>query len=472
MIAVIFNNLFLIIALSIMLMYLFLGVISLVDLLEYKRGHRHTDFNALLSSPLAPGITVIAPAYNEGKTIVENIKGLFSIHYNNYEIVVVNDGSGDDTLEQVIRAFDLEQVTQDPYSSIETQPIRGVYKSTNRAYPFLTVIDKENGGKADALNAGINISRNPYFVVIDVDSVIVPDALLKLAKPFLSYVNLKVVATGGVVRVANSCKVENGQVVQVNMPKKLLVRFQIVEYLRAFLMGRMAWSRLNGLLIVSGALGMFDKEVVVQCGGYNPETVGEDMELVVRMRRYLYEQGIKHRVVYVPDPLCWTEVPDNVKSLQRQRNRWTRGNMDTLRIHRKLFFNPKYGRLGMLGYPFWFFCEWMAPLVEAAGYFFMLYLIVMSFVNLPIFLFLLAFVYLFSVSFSFYAILFDEFTFRRYHRLVHLRQLLLVPFLEPLIYHPMNVYFAIRGNISFWRGDKRWGTQERAGFDASEKPQV
>lgn len=465
MIDFIFNNLFLAIALLIMLIYLLLGVISLVELLEYKRGHRDADFNAMLSSPLAPGITVIAPAYNESKTIIENIKGLFSIHYNNYEIVVVNDGSRDDTLEKVIKEFSLEKVEEELYSTIPTQPVRGVYKSKNKAYSFLTVVDKQNGGKADALNAGINVSRNPYFVSIDVDSVIVPDALLKLAKPFLSYTTKRVVATGGVIRVANSCKIENGQVMQVNVPDKFWARFQIIEYLRSFLMGRMAWSKLNGLLIVSGALGMFDKEVVVQCGGYNSNTVGEDMELTVRVRRYLYEQGIKHRVVYVPDPLCWTEVPDNLKSLQRQRNRWTRGNMDTLLIHRKLFFNPRYGRLGMLGYPFWFFFEWMAPLLEGFGYIFMIYLIVVSAINLHVFLFLLAFVYLFSVSFSFYAVLFDEFTFHRYHRFEHLRRLFLIPFLEPLIYHPLNVYFAIRGNISFFRGNRQWGSMDHKGFD-------
>ena len=340
-----------------------------------------------------------------------------------------------------------------------------MYRSSNRAYSFLTVIDKENGGKADALNAGINISQYPYFISIDVDCVIVPDALLRLVKPFLGYSSKKVVATGGVIRIANSCKIENGQIMQVNVPEKLLGRFQVIEYLRSFLMGRMAWSKLNGLLLISGALGMFDKEVVIQCGGYNSHTVGEDMELVVRMRRYLYEHGIKHKVEYIPDPLCWTEVPTSLKGLQRQRNRWTRGNIDTLLIHRKLFFNPKYGRLGMLGHPFWFFFEWLAPLVETAGFIFMIFLILMGMVNWPLFWFLLIFVYLFSVSFSFYAVLFDEFTFHRYHRFAHLRRLFIIPFIEPIIYHPLNVYWAIRGNIAFLRGDRRWGQHDRKGFE-------
>ena len=208
MIDFIFNNLFLGIAMLITLLYLLLGVISMFQLIEYKRAHQNTDYSALLSSPLAPGISVIAPAFNESQTIVENIKALFKLQYNNYEIIVVNDGSSDDTLEKVIREFSLEKVEYELFSAILTQPVRGVYKSQNSAYSFLMVVDKENGGKADALNAGINISRNPYFVSIDVDCVIVPDALLKLTKPFLSYSHRKMVATGGVIRIANSCKIE------------------------------------------------------------------------------------------------------------------------------------------------------------------------------------------------------------------------------------------------------------------------
>lgn len=463
-----FNNLFLIIAALIMAIYLFLGVISMFQLIDYKRANRYADFSAILSSPLAPGITVIAPAYNESKTIVDNIKALFTIQYNNYEIILINDGSTDDTLDKIIREFDLVEAEYIAYAALPTQPVKGIYKSRNQAYSYLTVVDKQNGGKADALNAGINVSHFPYFVAIDVDCILVPDALQKLVKPFLSHTDNKTIATGGVIRIANSCKIENGQVVQVNVPNEYIARFQAIEYLRAFLMGRMAWSKLNGLLIVSGALGMFDKDIVVQCGGYNVNTVGEDMELVVRMRRFLYEQKIKHRVEYIPDPLCWTEVPTSINALSRQRNRWTRGNMDTLLMHRKLFLNPKYGKMGLLGYPFWLFFEWLAPLLEAFGYLLLVYLIAVGTINWPIFIFMLVFVYLFSVSFSFYAVLFDEFTFHRYHRFEHLRKLFVIPFIEPLIYHPLNVFFAIKGNISFFKGDKGWGQQTRKGFNSKQ----
>lgn len=192
------------------------------------------------------------------------------------------------------------------------------------------------------------------ILCIDVDCIVQEDALLKLAKPYLEE-KYQVIATGGVVRIANSCKVEDGKLVEVNMPKNLWPRFQVLEYIRAFLMGRMAWSRLNGLLIISGAMGLFDKNIVIKVGGYDDSTVGEDMELVVRMRRYMYEQDRRFKVVYIPDPLCWTEAPGDLQILGRQRNRWTRGTIETLWMHKDLFFNPRYGILGMLSYPYWFF---------------------------------------------------------------------------------------------------------------------
>jgi len=445
--------------------YLSLALISAYQLLYYKRANSAVNYNMLLSSPNAPSISILAPAYNESKTIIDNIKALLSIHYNNYEVIIINDGSDDDSLEKIIKEYELQKVEYAINYKIPTKEIRDIYRSTNRAYRFLTVIDKFNGGKADSLNAGLNISQNDLFVAIDVDSVIEPDALLKMAKPFMETNKERVIATGGAIRIANSCQIENGHIVNIEVPKNLLARFQVVEYTRAFLMGRIAWSRLNGLLLISGALGLFDKSIAIACGGYNHNTVGEDMELVVRMRRYMYDQKIKHRVVYIPDPLCWTEVPSNLVTLSRQRNRWTRGLMDSLFIHRKMFFNPKYQSLGMLGYPFWFFFEWMAPVIEVLGLAYMVYLIFIGAVNWPFFVFLFVFVYLFSVAFSSYAILYEEFTFHKYTKVTHILKLLGIIFLEPLSYHFFNVYCSIRGNISFLQGNKSWGAHERKGFD-------
>ncbi len=232
---------------------------------------------------------------------------------------------------------------------------------TIRHLKKLTVVDKENGGKADALNFGLNISDSEYVACIDVDCLLLEDALQKMIKPFLEATDYKVIATGGVIRIANSCTIKDGKLIDVNLPKKMLVKAQILEYLRSFLLGRMAWSRLNGLLVISGAFGLFDKKIAIEVGGYNTNTVGEDMELIVRMRRVMEEQKRKYKVAYIPDPLCWTEAPDNYKIFVSQRNRWTRGTIETLRMHRKVGFNPKYRSLGLMSYPYWLIFEGLAP---------------------------------------------------------------------------------------------------------------
>lgn len=466
---VIFDYFILIFTLAVVVSYSMLGFISAYKLIHYKKTNKGVNYNILHSSPYAPGISILAPAYNESKTIIDNINALLSIHYGKFEVIIINDGSSDDTMEKIIREYQLKKVDYVITDRIPTQEVKGVYKSSNKAYHLLSVIDKVNGGKADALNAGVNFSDHNYFVAIDVDSVIEPDALLKLTKPFLQAEGKRVIAVGSAIRIANSCKTQNGQIVEVSVPKNLWACFQVIEYTRAFLMGRIAWSKMNGLLLISGALGMFDKDIVVKCGGYRCDTVGEDMELVVKMRRYAYENKIKHIVEYIPDPLCWTEVPSKLKILGRQRNRWTRGIMDSLRFHRKMLLNPHYGFVGMVSYPYWLFLEWLAILLEFAGIVYFVYLIYYEAVNWVFFAILLAFVYTFSVAFSSFAILFEEFTFHRYKKISDVLKLFLISIIEPFIYHPLTVYWAIRGNISYMTGDKNWGRMERSGFDKKIK---
>lgn len=427
------------------------------------------DYSILLSSPFAPGISVLAPAFNESKTIIDNIKALLAIQYSNFEVIIINDGSKDDSLEKVIREYELEKVDYVVNYRISTKPVRGIYRSRNRAYHFLTVIDKENGGKADSLNAGINISRHDLFVAIDVDSVIIPDALPKLVKPFLQTEHERVIATGGAVRVANSCHLENGHLIKIEVPKNIWAQFQVVEYARAFLIGRIAWSKVNGLMLISGALGLFDKDIVIKCGGYNHNTVGEDMELVVRMRKYAYEHKIPHRVEYIPDPLCWTEVPSSLKILKRQRNRWTRGNMDTLYFHKDIFLNKKYGIMGLVSYPYYLLFEWLTPILEAIGLFYIVYMIIIGQINWPFLGLMSAFVYLFSVALTCNALLFEEITFHRYDKMRQILHLFIIPLLEPFIFHPLTVYWAIQGNISYLKGEKGWGNMERTGFAPAQK---
>jgi poly-beta-1,6-N-acetyl-D-glucosamine synthase len=457
------NVLILVYAVSIAAFYIFLALLSAWEMRRYMNKNYFVDYKYILSSPLAPGISLIAPAYNEGLTIIDNVKSLMSIMYNNFEVIIINDGSKDDTLQKMITAFDLVQVSFDLQYTLTTKKVRGVYKSRNRAFRKLTVVDKENGGKADALNVGLNVSRKELVACIDVDCIIEPDALLKMVKPFLEE-SREVIASGGVVRIANSCVVEEGRLVEVRLPEILIARFQVLEYIRAFLLGRMAWSRLNGLLLISGAFGLFKRDIAIKAGGYDHKTVGEDMELVVRMRTYMHEQNLPYKVSYIPDPLCWTEAPANYKILGRQRNRWARGTFETLKIHRRVFMNPKYGIMGMLSYPFWTFYEWLAPFVESIGLVYFLLLVILGKVNWPFFLALLAAVYCFAFFISMFALLAEENSFFKYTQKRDISKMILTALIEPFWFHPRVVWWALKGNFDLIKGKKTWGEMTRQGF--------
>lgn len=448
--------------------YLLLGIHSALALRKYLRKNSYVNYNTLVLSPLSPKITIIAPAYNESKTIIDNVRTLLSLYYNNFEVVIVNDGSTDNTFEKIRESYDLVRVNYYFDYRIPCERIRGVYKSKDPAYNRLTVIDKNNGGKADSLNAGINISRSNLIVTIDADSIIEADSILKLVKPFLEEKDKKVIGTGGVIRIVNSCDVERGHIRQIELPRKFLPRLQVLDYTRAFLLGRMAWSHLDGLMLISGAMGMFDRETVIRAGGYNTKTVGEDMELVLRMRRYMAEHDENYEVTYIPDPLCWTEVPSDLKSMRKQRTRWTRGLIESLWSHRKMMFNRRYGRLGLLGYPYWLLFEWAAPLIAFAGFVYTIFLVITGSLNLPFFILLFIFVYTFAVSLSTWAILFEEITFHKYRRKRDVLRLLGTAMLEPFFY-PVHTYFAVRGNLQVLRGKKGWGKAERSGFQDKKK---
>ncbi|MBS0009915.1 MAG: glycosyltransferase family 2 protein [Bacteroidales bacterium] len=459
-----FTYIIFILTLCIMGSYLLLGIFSALSLRKYLRKNSYVNYNSLVSSPLSPRVSVIAPAYNESRNIIDNVRTLLSLYYNNFEIIIVNDGSIDDTFNKIKEAYRLVKVNYYFDYRIPCERIRGVYRSEDPSYNRLTVIDKNNGGKADSLNAGVNISRSPYVVSIDADSIIEFDSILKLMKPFLEIKDHKVIGTGGVIRIVNSCDVEKGHIRRIHIPEKILPRLQVLEYTRAFLLGRMAWSHLDGLMLISGAMGMFDKETLIGAGGYSIKTVGEDMELVLRMRRHMADQDKKYEVTYIPDPLCWTEVPSDLKSLKRQRTRWTRGLVESLSTHKKMLWNRKYGRLGMLGYPYWVFFEWLAPLVALAGISYTIILAILGMINWPFFLLLFTFIYTFALSLSTWSVLFEEITFHKYERRRDVLRLLAAAFLEPFFY-PVHTVFALIGNIEFLRGKEGWGGAERRGFE-------
>jgi cellulose synthase/poly-beta-1,6-N-acetylglucosamine synthase-like glycosyltransferase len=444
--------------------YIFIAFFSTAEIRKYLRVNRFSDFRIPAASEHLPGISIVAPAYNEAANIVENVRSMLSIHYNAVELIIVNDGSKDDSLQRLITAYDLYKSNIFINEQIPTKKIKGIYKSNNPVFRKLLVVDKENGGKADALNVGINVSSYEYFVCLDVDCVLEQDALLKMIKPFLEETKVRVIASGGVVRIANDCKIENGRLVEVRLPKRFLPRMQTLEYIRSFLLGRMAWSRMNGLLLISGAFGAFDKEIVIKCGGYSTDTVGEDMELIVRMRRYMEENKLPCKVTYIPEPLCWTEAPVTYKILGRQRNRWTRGTIETLRTHRKMFFNPKYRVLGMLSYPYWLFFEQLASPIEFFGIIAFIIFAFLGMISWSLFFVLLACVFLFGFLFSVFSILMEVQTYNQYKSEKDNFKLIGTALLEPFIFHPFVVWSAIQGHIDYFRKKNSWGEMTRQGL--------
>ena len=450
--------------------YLSIGLLSVIEIKDYLRKNYFTDFRVLATSNYLPGISILAPAYNEGANIVENVRSMLSIHYNKLELIIINDGSKDDSMSRLKEAYDLYQVDILINEHIPTKKIRGIYKSRNPVFHRLIVVDKDNGGKSDALNVGVNTAKYDYLVCIDVDCVLEQDALLKMVKPFLESNKTRVIASGGVIRIANDCAIQNGKLIKVNLPRQFLPRVQIIEYIRAFLLGRMAWSRLNGLLLISGAFGAFDKEIVIKCGGYDTKTVGEDMELIVRMRRYMEENNLPYRVTFIPDPLCWTEAPSDYKILGRQRNRWTRGTIETLCRHKIMFFNAKYGRLGLLSYPYWFFFEFLAPIVEFVGMCIFIIFCFMGIVNWQTFFILLGAILLLGFLYSVFAIFMEVLTYNQYKNKHDKLKLVITAFLEPLLFHPFIVWSAIRGNIDYLRKKHSWGEMTRQGLGSSSQP--
>ncbi|NQZ78924.1 MAG: glycosyltransferase family 2 protein, partial [Ekhidna sp.] len=378
---------------------------------RYKIRHsRKLDgYQQLSNSPLSYGISIIAPAYNESATIIDNARSLLSLEYRTYEVIIVNDGSKDDSITKLRREFNLEKVKLKRCAQLKTKPIKGIYRSKLAVYDKLVVIDKENGGKSDALNVGLMYAKYRIVGCMDVDSILTHDALQKLVKPFL--VDKTVISTGSSIRIANNCKIENGHLRKVVLPKNLFEGFQVLEYLRAFLLGRMSLSGINGLLLVSGASGLFLKRLALKVGGYRTDIVGEDIELIIRMRRYCYENKLKHKVKYIPDPVCWTEAPSDTQTLQKQRNRWSRGSIEALWIHRKIFLNPRFGVIGMYSLPYWLLYEILQPVSIAFGLLFIVGLSLSGLFDLDRFIAMMVLMYSFSIFISTATILLEEITY-------------------------------------------------------------
>jgi cellulose synthase/poly-beta-1,6-N-acetylglucosamine synthase-like glycosyltransferase len=448
------------------LTYTVLLAISVREIINHMRHDRFSNYRLVVQSELTPPVSILAPAFNEEATVIQSVKSLLKLAYGKYEVVVINDGSKDNTLVQLISQFEMYRSRQVYNPRIEAKPVRGIYKSRLPEYKNLVVVDKENGGKADALNVGINVGRYEYVCCIDADSILEDDALQKVMKSFLE--DDRVIAVGGIVRIANGCDVINGRVVKVGLSNRLIPIFQVIEYFRAFLSGRMSWQAVNGLLIISGAFGLFKRSSVLEVGGYKHDTVGEDMELIVRLHRFKREKRQRYRIVFVPDPVCWTEAPDTVKVLARQRNRWHRGLLDTMLIHRKMFLNPQYGVIGMAAMPYFVFVELLGPVIEFFGYIAMVVLLIMGSLNLQLGLLFFIVALFYGVMYSVGAVLLEELSFQRYPNPRDLAMLLSFGVLENFGYRQLTAWWRVKGIWDYFRGKNAWGSMQRKGFSTSK----
>jgi cellulose synthase/poly-beta-1,6-N-acetylglucosamine synthase-like glycosyltransferase len=442
-------------------LYLFLTGLAWREMAHEMRRRRYLGLDEVFASPLTPGISVLVPAFNEEAVIVESVRSLLALRYPRHEVIVVNDGSADDTLAVLTTAFDLVPVRKALRSGIDTAPVRAAYVA--RGNHALVVVDKENGGRSDALNAGLNAARYPYVCVIDADSLLEEDALLKVAKPILDEPGL-VAATGGTIRIANDCRVDHGRVVEVRLPRSRLATIQVIEYLRAFLVGRAGWSDLNALAIISGAFGLFHRSLVEEVGGYWTQTVGEDFELTLRLHRHLRDRGQPYRIAFITDPVCWTEAPADLTTLARQRRRWQRGLYEGLRRHRRMIANPRYGRIGLLAMPYFAVFEFLSPVFALVGMLVTTVLWILGGLSTLYFFAFLAVSVGLGMVLSTAALGIEELTFRRYPRRRDLARLLGYTVLESLGYQQLHQVWRGTGYVDIVRGKTAWGTQRRRGF--------
>lgn len=412
----------------------------------------------------APPITLMAPAYNEALTIVESIRSLLALQYPNFEVVVVNDGSKDETLQVLIDAFELTPTHRHHHLAAPCAPIRGLYSGAKQ--PRLLVIDKENGGKADALNAALNLSRAPIVCSMDADSILEPDALLRAVRPFVDDPE-RTIAVGGTIRIANGCKITFGRVVEVGAPRNLLALLQTVEYLRAFLMARLAWSKIGALTIISGAFGLFRRQAVLDVGGYSHGTVGEDMELVVKLHKHYRRLGKPYRIAFTPEPVCWTEAPESWSVLARQRARWHRGALETFFRHRDMILNPRYGRIGVIGFGHILLVDVLGPFIEVFGYLLVPAFWLLGLLSADYLWAMLAVTFGFGIVISVGALALEEVELRRFPDARSLMILMGAAVLENFGYRQINNFWRLRGAWQFLTKAQGWGTMTRKGFTSA-----
>lgn len=415
---------------------------------------------------LAPPVSVIAPAFNEELSVVDSVRALLTLEYPEYEVIVVNDGSKDRTLQVLIDAFGLRPSSRTQVAALQRTRVVGVWASPH--HPKLLVVDKENGRKADAANAGIGFASMPLVCVIDADSIIEADGLLRATEPFMTD-NGSLIAVGGAIRIANGCQVRGGHLERVALSPHWLPRFQAVEYLRAFLTARVASAQLGILVLISGAFGIFNRQALIEIGGYRHDTVGEDLEIVTRLRRHMYERGAPHRIAFVPEVVCWTEAPETLSGLRNQRSRWQQGALETLVRHRRMIGNPRYGRLGLVSMPLLVLEDVIGPPLELLGYLLIPICWLLGLLAPELALAFLFLTVVFGAAISIATLALEERQLRRMPSAVDLGRLALAALIENFGYRQVNLVFRLRGIWTFLRKETAWASVPRTGFTRGEE---
>ena len=411
---------------------------------------------------LAPPISVIAPAFNEELSIVDSVRALLALEYPEHEVIVVNDGSTDATLDTLTKAFALEQADLPQVAELQVTQILGTYRSAT--HPNLILIDKENGRKADAVNAGLGFARTPLVCIIDADSIIEPDGLLRSAEPFLTD-DGSLVAVGGAIRIANGCEVKGGSLRKIGVPKAWLPRFQVVEYLRAFLTARVANAHFDALTLISGAFGLFRRDVLVEIGGYRHDTIGEDLELMIHLHRHLRDKQVPYSFDFVPEIVCWTEAPATLGGLRNQRARWQQGALETLERHRSMLFNPRYGRIGMLMMPQIVLEDVLGPPAELIGYIVFPAAYALGLLSGQEALAFLFLTFVLGTGLSVGTLALEESQLRRTPTARDLWRITVAAVVENFGYRQINLVFRLIGIKRHLRGETAWSAVPRVGFN-------
>ena len=443
--------------------YTFLMLLSLRATWVHMRQMACRGLDALRRSPLTPAVTIIIPAWNEQGVIVNTVDSALQADYPRFQVIVVDDGSTDLTLDRLVHHYDLAETNRACHPAIPTAPFRAYY--ANPQIPNLLVVSKVRGGKPDALNAGINLCQSPYFCNLDADCLLERDALLRLMDPIVNSA-VETVVSGGIVRILNGCETKDGRVLKVGLPPTWLERFQVVEYLRSFLFGRTGWHLLGGTLIVSGAFAIFHRATVIEAGGFCRDTVTEDMDLVVQLHQWAAENNRQIRMSFTSDPVCWTECPSTLTMLAHQRRRWQLGLCQTLWKHSQMLFGTRYGIVGWLSFPFHSYIEGLGAAVEFLGYLLIPLGVFLGMVTPGLLLVFMLLGFVYGGFLSVGAVLLEELTYRRYPRLRDLLTLLAFAVLENLGYRQLVLYYRFQGTMKFLAGSRRWEKVAHVGASA------